>query len=106
MLYELRFYYIQPGRMEEFLQIMESLIIPFQLSQGMIVLGSFRDSEDEDCYIWLRRYRDEQDKQRLYDRVYGSDYWENVIRPKIAGMLVREKTRVNMLRPTAASILQ
>ena len=106
MLYELRYYYIQAGRMKEFLEIMESLIIPFQMSQGMIVLGSFIDTEDEDCYIWLRRYKDEDDKQRLYDLVYGSDYWENDIRPKIADMLIREKTKVNMLKPTAGSILQ
>lgn len=106
MLYELRYYYIQPGRMKEFLEIMESLIIPFQLSRGMLVLGSFLDSDNEDCYIWLRRYKDEADKQRLYDLVYGSDYWENDIRPKIADMLIREKTHINMLKPTAASILQ
>jgi hypothetical protein len=106
MLYELRYYYIHAGRMKEFLELMESLIIPFQLSQGMIVLGSFLNTDNENCYIWLRRYNDENDKQRLYDRVYGSDYWKNDIRPKMAGMIVKEKTQVTMLKPTAGSILQ
>ena len=106
MLYELRFYYIQPGMMDEFLHEMESVIIPFQLSQGMLVLGSFLDSEDEDCYVWLRRYKDEKEKKLLYDRVYGSEYWKNEIHPKINHMLIREKTQVNMLKPTPASILQ
>ena len=106
MLYELRYYYIQPGRMREFVTIMESMIIPFQLSQGMLVLGSFLDVDNEDCYIWLRRYKDESDKQRLYDKVYGSAYWENDIRPKIAGMIIKEKSQINLLKPTAGSILQ
>lgn len=103
MLYELRHYYIRPDRMVEFLHVMESLVIPFQLSQGMLVLGSFIDADDENCYVWLRRYKDEDEKKELYDRVYGSDYWKNEIRPKMAGMLIREKTRVNMLRPAAGS---
>lgn len=106
MLYELRYYYIQPDKMPEFLHVMESLAIPFQLSQGMLVLGSFVDTEMENCYIWLRRYKDENDKKELYDRVYGSDYWENEVRPKLSGMLIREKTKINLLRPTACSILQ
>jgi hypothetical protein len=92
--------------MQEFLEIMENTIIPFQLSKGMLVIGSFLDLDDEDCYIWLRRYRDEAEKQIVYDRVYGSDYWKEEIRPRISELLVREKTRVNMLSPTAASILQ
>ena len=106
MLFELRYYYIQPGKREEFIRIMETVIIPFQLSQGMLVLGSFVDSEDPDCYVWLRRYRDETDKQEVYDKVYGSDYWKQEIRPSIADLMIREKTRVTMLKPTAASILQ
>ena len=106
MLYELRYYYIEPGKRQAFVEIMESLIIPFQHSQGMIVLGSFIDKDDDNCYIWLRRYRDETDKKEVYDRVYGSEYWSNTIRPKIGDMIIREKTHVNMLQPTAGSILQ
>ncbi|WP_163834710.1 NIPSNAP family protein [Spartinivicinus ruber] len=106
MLYELRYYYIQPGMINDFIKIMETCIIPFQLSQGMLVIGSFIDTEDENCYIWLRRYKNKEEKQQLYDRVYGSDHWKNNIRPKIADMIIREKTRVNMLKPTPQSFLQ
>ncbi len=106
MLFELRHYYIVPGRREEFIEVMEQLAIPFQLSKGMVVLGGFRDLEDPDLYIWLRRYRDEQERQRLYDAVYGSEFWKNEVRPRIADLLLREKSRTHLMEPTAGSILQ
>lgn len=106
MLYELRHYYIHPGKMEAFIDIMESLVIPFQHSQGMFVIGSFIDTEDENCYVWLRRYLDEADKQAVYDRVYGSDYWKNEIRPKFADMIDRERNQVTLMTPTPSSLLQ
>ena len=106
MLFELRFYYIQPGMMTDFLKIMESQAIPFQLSKGMQVLGSFVGVNNENCYVWLRRYKDENEKQKLYDNVYGSDYWKNEIHPKVSGMIIKEKTQVNMLKATSDSIIQ
>ncbi|MDH5230886.1 MAG: NIPSNAP family protein [Gammaproteobacteria bacterium] len=102
MLYELRFYYIAAGKRDEFVRIMDEQIIPFQIQQGMNILGSFIDHEDADCYIWLRSYNDENDKQKLYDKVYGSDTWQKQIRPLFADLLIREKTAVHMLSPTKA----
>jgi NIPSNAP len=49
--YELRQYHVRPGKMNEWLKIMEEEIIPFQVSQGMVICGSFRGETDESCYI-------------------------------------------------------
>jgi len=40
--YELRQYHVRPGKMDEWVKIMEQEIIPFQVSKGMVITGSFR----------------------------------------------------------------
>jgi len=106
MIYELRHYYINDGKRSEFVKIMDSIIIPFQQLQGMEVVGSFTDSDNDSCYIWIRRYKDEGHKKEVYDRVYGSDYWKTEVRPKIDGMINKEKSQVSMMSPSLASTLQ
>jgi len=58
--YELRQYKVWPGKMTEWLKIMESEIIPFQISKGMVITGSYKGEEDESIYIWLRRFENEK----------------------------------------------
>ena len=45
--YELRQYFVRPGKMNEWVKIMEEEIIPFQVSKGMVICGSFRGETDE-----------------------------------------------------------
>ena len=42
MFYELRQYRIHPGRMDEWVEFMQKDIIPFQVSRGMVITGSWR----------------------------------------------------------------
>ena len=48
--YELRQYKIQPGKMNDWVDYMEQVIIPFQTAQGMVITGSFRDEEDDNAH--------------------------------------------------------
>ena len=57
--YELRQYFVRPGKMDEWVKIMEEEIIPFQVSKGMVICGSFRGETDESAYFWLRRFNSE-----------------------------------------------
>ena len=43
--YELRQYSILPGKMDDWVEFMETTIIPFQVSQGMVITASFRAEE-------------------------------------------------------------
>src|SRR3546814_9766364 len=52
--YELRQYHIRRGKMADWLKLMEEEIIPFQVSRGMVICGSFRGESDESVYVWLR----------------------------------------------------
>ncbi len=49
--YELRQYKVLPGKMAEWVRIMEEEIIPFQVSKGMVVCGSFRGETDDSVYV-------------------------------------------------------
>ena len=106
MIYELREYRIREGRMEEWVELMDRMIIPFQEEMGMTVVGSFTVPEEEGLYVWIRRFPSREARRRLYDRVYGSDTWKNEIRPAMGDMLIREEKRELLLRPTAASFLK
>jgi hypothetical protein len=102
MLYELREYRLRPGTRTDWVRLMEETIIPFQRSQGMVVVGSFTATEDPDLYIWMRRFDDEAERQRQYDAVYKSSTWLEQIKPRIDPMLIREVMRVVLLEPTSA----
>ena len=68
--YELRQYKVKPGKLAEWVKIMEEEIIPFQVSKGMVICGSFAGEEDESVYVWLRRFESEEQRKELYAAVY------------------------------------
>lgn len=105
MLYELRQYHIRPGRQAAWVRLMEEEIIPFQVAKGMVILGSFA-GEDESVYVWLRRFKDEEERKALYEAVYQSEHWTKNIGPRIPEMMDREKIQVTRLMPTPKSPLQ
>jgi hypothetical protein len=106
MFYEFRQYTIAEGRRDEWVELMEKVIIPFQVSCGMVVLGSFVDEEQPDIYYWMRRFNDEAERERLYAAVYDSETWRNEIAPKTGEMLKREMIVVKRIVPTSRSVVQ
>jgi hypothetical protein len=106
MFFELREYRIKPRHRAKWVQFMEEKIIPFQIAQGMVVVGSFIGQQEEDLYVWIRRFASEEERQTLYARVYESDYWKDEIAPLVGDMLDREKIRVTRLEATPKSVIQ
>ena len=106
MLFELRQYEIKPGQQAKWVSFMEEVIIPFQASKGMVILGSFTEETDESVYVWIRRFRDEAEREAQYEAVYQSDEWKNEIGPQIPEMMNREGIVVRRLIPTPHSALQ
>ena len=104
--WELRQYEIRPGKMDEWLEFMQDVIIPFQVQQGMVIAGSFRGEEDDSVYVWIRRFESEAERERLYKAVYESDFWKNDVSPKVGELINREAIKVQRIVPTRASILQ
>ena len=73
--YELRQYKVTPGKMNAWLKIMEEEIIPFQVSKGMVICGSFRGETDDSVYVWIRRFESEA-------LAYAGRAWQLPNRPK------------------------
>ena len=104
--YELRQYKVLPGKLDEFVKLMEEEIIPFQVANGMVICGSFRGEEDDSVYVWLRRFESEEQREALYEAVYQSDYWKNEMGPRIPDYLDRPNNVVTRIIPTAKSTVR
>ena len=104
--FELRQYKVRPGKMAQWLEVMETKIIPFQVSKGAVICGSFRGETDDSVYVWIRRFESESERERLYDAVYGTDYWKNEIGPILPDILDREAMVVTRIVPTDMSTLR
>ena len=92
--------------MKEWLKIMEEEIIPFQVSKGMVVTGSFRGEKDDSVYVWIRRFESEAERERLYKAVYESKHWLEKLTDRVGQCINRETISVTRLNPTSRSVLQ
>jgi hypothetical protein len=104
--YELRQYSVLPGKMDEWVKIMEDVIIPFQVSKGMVICGSFRGETDESVYVWLRRFESEAQREALYKAVYETEFWKNEVAPRVPQCLDRSKMVITRMIPTPKSTVQ
>ena len=105
MFFELRQYRTLPGQRDNWVRFMEEIIIPFQVSKGMVIVGSFVGEQEQDLYVWMRRFESESERERLYEAVYRSDEWRVNMAPKIPVMLDRAKIVVTRIKLTAASVI-
>jgi hypothetical protein len=105
MLFEFRQYTIFPGKRPEWVRYMENVVIPFQVAKGMVVVGSFVDEADENLYYWIRRFKNEKERERLYQKVYESAAWKNEIGPRIGELIDRKKIIVKRMVPTLKSVI-
>jgi hypothetical protein len=104
--FELRQYRTLPGQREKWVKFMEEEIIPFQVAKGMVIVGSFVGQEEDDLYVWVRRFESEEERERLYQAVYQSDHWRDVIGPRVPEMLDRSKIQVSRIEATPKSVVQ
>jgi hypothetical protein len=108
MLFELRQYRTKPGQRANWVKFAEEHIIPFQTEKGMVIVGSWvgEQEEDQDLFVWIRKFDGEAERVRLYKEVYESDHWKNNVAPHIGPMLDRERIVVTRLEPTPNSAIQ
>jgi hypothetical protein len=104
--YEMRQYKIHPGKMDGWVKIMEEEIIPFQISKGMVICGSYRGETDDSIYFWIRRFESEEQREQQYKDVYESEYWKTKIAPKAPDYVVRGANVINRVVPTPRSAVQ
>lgn len=102
-LLELRQYRVLPGRRDEWVKLMDEVVVPFQIAKGMVIIGTFIADEDPDLYVWIRRFENEDERQQLYAAVYESEELKSDIAPRTAALLGDERMTVTRLLPTPKS---
>jgi len=105
MFFELRQYRIKKGKMKQWVKYAEEVLLPFQISQGMVVVGTFVGQEEKDLFVWIRRFESEPERKKLYKKVYESETWLKRIKPEVDKMLIRPRMVVTRLEATPRSII-
>ena len=104
--YELRQDTIKPGKMAEWLKVMEEEIVPFQIKHGMVITGMYHGETDDSVFVWTRRFESEEQRVALYAAVYQSDEWKNDIGPRVGDLIDRAAIKVTRMVPTSRSAAQ
>ncbi len=105
MFFELRQYKTKPGMRDAWVKTMEEKILPFHASKGVVVSGSFTGRDDDNTYVWLRRFDSTEQKDAFAKTIAESDYWKNEVVPDIQAMLDREAMVVTALEATGLSVI-
>jgi hypothetical protein len=105
MFFELRQYRIKKGKMKQWVKYAEEVLLPFQISQGMVVVGTFVGLEEKDLFVWIRRFESERERKNLYKKVYESETWLKQIKPEVDKMLIRPKMVIITMKATSKSII-
>jgi quinol monooxygenase YgiN len=104
MFYEIRTEHARAGRGAELVRYMDEVVIPLHQEMGMHVVGAFSVTGDEDVFVWIRRFEDAADRDRVLDAVHRH--------PRCAAMidtvsaLVTGAESVVRLEPTPGSGLR
>ncbi|SEQ53485.1 NIPSNAP family protein [Lentzea albida] len=69
MFYEIRTEHARAGLGAELARYMDETVIPLHQESGMTVVGSF--SATDDTFVWIRRFEDAEDRERVLDAVHS-----------------------------------
>ncbi|MCO1660679.1 NIPSNAP family protein [Pseudonocardia humida] len=101
MFYEIRTEHARPGRGTELARYMDETVIPLHQEMGMRVVGAFTVIGDEDAFVWVRRFEDATDRDRILDAVHRHPRCAAVI-DTVSALVGRAETVVR-LEPTPGS---
>lgn len=102
---EVRIYTIQQGKRDAFVKLYDEVLLPAQRRFGLDVLGQFISLDDEQTFVWLRRFASQEERQRKWEEFYGSDLWRTQLGPR-ANPLMTDTSNVIVVQPTPGSAIQ
>lgn len=74
--FELRQYTLKPGRREDLVNVFEREFVEGQEAEGMCILGTFRDRDRDDRFVWLRGFRDMDERRQALTAFYSGPVWK------------------------------
>jgi quinol monooxygenase YgiN len=94
---ELRRYALRPGLRETLIELFEREFVETQEAVGMRVLGTFRDEDDPDSFVWLRGFADMSARPEALQAFYGGPVWAE--HGKAANATMIDSDNVLLLHP-------
>lgn len=103
MFYEIRRFITRSGCRDEWVRYMDQVVLPYQTGKGVDLVASFVDMEDDDAYVWIRRFDDDDSAARIGAALYQDPAWVEDIGPKVPGLLDVEKSVITRVARTPGS---
>ena len=94
---ELRQYTLHPGRRDELVALFEREFVETQEAQGISVLGTFRDLDAPDRFVWIRGFADMPARAAGLAAFYGGPAWQQ--HRNAANPTMIDSDNVLLLRP-------
>jgi quinol monooxygenase YgiN len=94
---ELRQYTLHPGRRDELISLFEREFVETQQDVGSHVLGTFRDLDAPDRFVWVRGFADMAARADALGAFYGGPAWQR--HRNAANATLVDSDNVLLLRP-------
>jgi hypothetical protein len=94
---ELRQYTLKPGQRDVLIDLFEREFIESQEATGMKVIGTFRDLNNPDRFVWLRGFSDMATRAQALQEFYGGPVWK--AHRDAANATMIDSDNVLLLRP-------
>jgi NIPSNAP len=72
---ELRRYTLKPGARETLIELFDREFVESQEALGMRILGTFRDLDDPEQFVWLRAFADLEQRAPALHAFYSGPVW-------------------------------
>ncbi|MES2581520.1 MAG: NIPSNAP family protein [Pseudomonadota bacterium] len=72
---ELRQYTLHPGQRDVLIDLFERAFVAPQEALGLRVVGTFRDLDDADRFVWLRGFADQAMRPKALAAFYDGPVW-------------------------------
>ncbi|HJT45315.1 MAG TPA: NIPSNAP family protein [Chthoniobacterales bacterium] len=97
---ELRQYTLHPGKRDELIDLFEREFVQSQEDVGMRIIGTFRDLDNPDRFVWLRGFTDMASRAAQLAAFYGGPIWK--AHREAANVTMIDADNVPLLRPATA----
>ena len=103
-LFELRRYLAVPGRREELISMFEAHFLDAYERAGAVILGTFRDLDHPDRWVWIRAFANEAGRDAALEGFYGGETW--VSRAAACNATIADASDARLLGAATGGVLR
>src|SRR5690349_18097418 len=97
---ELRQYTLREGQRDVLIELFEREFVESQEAVGMVLVGTFRDRDRPDRFVWIRAFPDMPSRAASLQAFYGGSVW--AAHREAANATMIDSDNVLLLRPAEA----